>query len=519
MERRQEFAVRNAVGSSRWQLVRQSLMESLLLCSLGAVVGLGIAYIGLLRITQMFEVVSGQMNAGLPSNWEFVLDGNLAIWTISLTIMLWLTSGLIPAWRLAHSNVDETLKSGGKGATDLSAQSGRFRTTKLLVGIEIVTSVFLLAICGALLISISRVVDVDHGIVTDNRTIAYIDLPGKRYNDLKSRALYFNNLATEIETSDAVDQVAFTSSLPHRYYRVPYTVKDREIRDQERYPVEFLVGISPNYFEVLGVDLLEGRRFNETDNSKGLQVVIVDKAFANKTWPNESALGKQVQLRPDDDGTWATVVGVTAQIKQSMPVLGLDQLGTFYRPLKQESRSDVALIFVQTPGVSNRKFLESINASVSNIDADAALWNIKTLDRYLFERIAFFNLLGDVFLSVSTLTALLAATGIFAVISRSVTLRFRETGIRRALGSSNRLVVWIYLRQGLFYLGTGVVVGGGFALLAGNVLTTVFSDMMASLPWVLATVVVGMSIVIFTASYLPALKAIKMEPGDALHYE
>ena len=139
------------------------------------------------------------------------------------------------------------------------------------------------------------------------------------------------------------------------------------------------------------------------------------------------------------------------------------------------------MIAVQHRQASTSAFHESIKAAVSRIDADVALYQTKTLELYLFEKTAFFKLLGDVFLSVSMLTALLAGTGIFAIISRSVTQRLRETGIRRALGSSNTGVVWIYLRQGLIYLGVGILIGGGSALMVSNALAYIFSDL-ASAP-------------------------------------
>ncbi len=513
VERDQEFAIRNAIGSSRWLLIRQSLLESLLICVIGTLVGLLLAYLGLKSVSGMFQVLDGQIPNGLPAHWVFTLEKNTIFSALLFTACIWLFSGFMPAWTSSKPNVDEMLKGGSKGTTD----KNRFRLSKFLVGFEIFSSCFLLVLCGGLLLSINNVVETDYGIELENRMVFDIEFPQIGYEDGSSFELFFDNLQRQAETNPDIEQLALTSSLPFRGIQLPYAVNETEPIEGVDYPVQYIISVSDNYFQALGLTLVDGRAFDSSDNSESLPVIVVDEVFAQSTWPNESALNKQVQLNPEQNGAFYTVVGVSSSTKQTFEMFGLETITAFYRPMSQMPSDSPSLIAITA--LADSEFLEAMQDAVSAVDSSVAVHSNKSLARYLSDVSGGLVMIGNVFLSVAVLTVVLAGTGIFAIITRSVIQRVREAGIRRALGSTNLAVTLMFLRQGLSYLSIGVLLGGGCALLVSSVLTSVFADLMSHVPVVYTVVVLGMALLIGLASWFPSRRAIALEPGEALHYE
>lgn len=513
MERGQEFAIRNAVGSSRWLLIRQSLLESLVICLLGAVIGLILATIGLTAIDEMFQIVDEQVPSGIPPSWVFALDRNAVISSIIITAAIWIASGLLPAWMSSRPDVDEVLKAGSKGTTN----KNKFRLSKILVGFEIFSSCFLLVVCGVLLLAIDAFLQTDYGFALEDRMVSEIEFPTIGYEEQSSYNQFIQNLQQEAELQPEIRNFAVTSSLPFSGIQISYAVEDMEPVEGADYPSEFLVSVSNNFFETVDVEILEGRAFDNSDTADSLAVVIVDENFARRHWPNESAIGKRIQVNPENNGPFYTIVGVNAHTLQSFELFGASEPTSFYRPYSQRSIS-MASIVVETD-LSTNEYQDLMQEIVFRVDRSVAIYESRSFEQHLNRSVAGIDLIGRVFLTVSLLTLVLAGTGIFAIISRSVIQRIRESGIRRALGSTNVEIINMYLRQGMVYLATGVIFGGACALLASNALSAMFTDLMSYAPYVLTSVVLGMAVLIAIASWLPSTKAVAMEPGEALHYE
>ncbi|MCG8412608.1 MAG: ABC transporter permease [Pseudomonadales bacterium] len=513
LERDQEFAIRNAVGSSRWRLIRQSLLESLILCLTGTALGLFLANLGLNAVTGMFEAINNQIPSGVPGHWVFSLDTNIVVSSVLFTIAIWIFSGLVPAWMFSKPNVDEILKGGSKGTTNRD----KFKLSKSLVGFEMFSSCFLLVLCGALLLSIDRFIETDYGFSYEGRMVSDIQFPGAGYDTPLSYQNFYDNLQQEIAAVPDVENLAVTSSLFFSGVQLPYALPDADPIEDADFPLQYLVSVSDNYFQTLDVPIIEGRSFDSSDSADSLQVMIVDEVFARNAWPNESALGKQIQLNPERNGPSYTVVGVTAHTAHTPNIYGLEQVTAFYRPARQRPLRSMSVI-VET-GLNGSEYLEFMHDSLARVDARVALHNTKPFSEHLADVNAGFSLIGNVFLSITVLTVVLAGTGIFAIISRSVIQRVREAGIRRALGSSNTAVVWIYLKQGFFYLCIGVGLGGGCALFASSALANMFPELVSDMPLIFITVSLGMGFLIGAASWFPSRQAIAMEPGEALHYE
>jgi len=513
MERREEFAIRNAVGSTRWQLARQGLLESLLICVLGSVVGLVLTDFSFTYINYVGNVLSAQIPGGLPSRWLFDLDFTIAFVGILITALIWLASSAIPVLRITKSNSSDGIGSTAHSTTDRSSN----RITRILVGGEVITSCFLLVISGLLITTIVGMVNMDYGVRQQGLMVANIELP-RHFDNARERHSFIEALQEEMRSNAAISDLAVSTDLPTQFGRgSAYSLSDRDSAQNDSDLMQYIAVVSENYFEILDVPILEGRRFDGGDTASSLPVVIIDNTFAESLWSGESPLGKLVSLDEIGDMQF-TIVGVSGTIKQNLPVAGRDRISTFYLPSSQLlPRNTLSVIASSSLNVSD--FEDSLRESIARIDREVAVYNTNSMESHLSNAAVYFRMLGDIFLAIALTTLILAGSGIFGVISRSVTQRTKEIGIRRALGSSVTRIKWIYLKQGLIYLFLGLVLGGGAALLVGSALTTFFSDLMqftAGVFILVSTIIGGL---ILAASYLPTRQAVAMEPGEALHHD
>ncbi len=513
MERDQEFAIRNAVGSSRAVLVRQSLLESLIICLLGTLAGLAVAFIGLNSVNEMFQIVGDQIPTGLPVNWDFKLDLAVVVSSVLFTAGIWLFSGFMPAWMSSKPNVDEILKGGTKGTADRK----KFRFSKALVGFEIFSSCFLLVLCGVLVLSIQDLLETDFGFATESRMVSDIEFPRIGYRGAESYLGFFDELQRQVGMEPEINQMAVASSLPFNTGQTSYAIESSLPDESDDYPLQYLVSVSDSFFETVEVEILEGRNFDSTDNEESAPVLIVDEQFARNAWPGESPLGKSIQLNPEQNGEFHTVIGVSSHTKQVIEIFGLTTTTAFFVPFSQQPDPNSSLIVnTELPEI---QYLQIMENAVSRVDSSVALYNSRSFDDHMNSTTAGLDLIARVFLWIALLTLVLAGTGIFAIISRSVIQRIRESGIRRALGSTDTQVIHMYLQQGLVYLAIGVFFGGGLALLASSAMSAVISQLMSYVPLVLTTVVLGMAALVGLASWLPSRRAVAMEPGEALHHD
>ncbi len=517
LERRGEFAIRSAVGSSGGQLITQGLMESLLVCAIGAVLGLLLALLAFEYINSIYTNVASQIPGGVPARWRFVFDGSVVGAGLIATAVIWLCSGLFPAWRAARMKAADSLMGDAHATTDRRGTA----LIGMLVACEVITSCFLLIVSGILVVAIVALANTDYGIEEEGVMTANLELPW-RYESTAQRFNFVQNLQEQLRSNSGIGEVAVVSDLPTRFNRrSAYALSDREFESSSsanNSDAQYVATISSNYFQLFDVPVVQGRHFDSGDSLDSQPVVIIDAAFASRLWPGESPLGKELQITELNDGIWRRIVGVSDTIKQGLPLAGLDRMSTFYLPISQVAPFNTLSVAASTaagPADYERLLRETVTA----VDRDIAIYNIKSMRSVLGETTQIFTALRDIFIAISLFTLLLAGTGIFGVISRSVVQRTREIGIRRALGSSNLAIIWMYLRQGIGYLLAGLVIGGGGALLVGGLLATVFTDMARAIPLVFVVVLLVLSGLIIAASYFPTRRVVDLEPGEALHHE
>lgn len=510
LERQHEFAVRGCLGSTSFTMLRQFLVESAMICLLGAIAGIAMALVGMQTINTLLQNLGAGLGWQVPPHWLLRLDGAFAVVTLVTLAVIWLCCALVPLWRLRKGKLADYLSNEGKGTTGQSS----FNVAKLLVGIQVIASCFLLVVSGSLLNSILHIVYADYGIEEQNRYVVSIEFPWT-YRRPQQRTTFINDLETELRNNAIINDVATVTALPHAMERVTYNLSDRQVGDSGNYPSLQLAAYTPNAFDLLGIDIIAGRPFDNTDTIDKT-VVIIDQQLARTLWPNTSSLGKQIQLDAEDSGDWYTVVGVTESVLPAMTILRGGREHSAFIPITRAFSNELQVV-VSATNSTIRDVYSVVRDATAKVDSRVAVYRVQTMQEYLAAPTIGLQMIGEILLGFALVAVTLAVIGIFAIMSRSVILQARYIGIRRALGSTKTKVLWLYLRQGLLYLVGGAALGGGAALLVNRSLARMFSDLMNYAPTVFAIVACGLGLLIAVASLLPANKILRDEPGDTLH--
>jgi predicted permease len=509
LERSRELALRSALGSSRVRLLRQCLLDTAFIVVLGFVIGIGFVQLAVRWAGGIGNAMMEALDLGRDTN-PVTMHPDALIAGIVIATLVWLLSTLIPAWRIAKQDASVSLNGGGKGALG----SDRARSVGMLVGLQVVVSCLVLVICMCMQSAIREETSRPSGIESANVLMStYPTVFGDRYPDMTSRRVYWDNLTAGIKARIPGAQIAYATEIPTRAAASPMSVENRERSSGEGALKLPLSVVSDDYFNVLGIKLLSGRFFDATDDAGSLAVAVVDEVTARRYWPGQEALGKRIQLNPADGGPWLTVVGVASSVGHEP--YG-DDLGVVYRPLRQTD-SGSFLLLAKLPAVSEES-RHVLRAVAFGLDQDLPLHNLQLLPGFLVALDVTFTGLAPIFGVIAGLTVILAASGLFGLISRSVARRTQEIGLRRALGGTPGRIIGLFLRPGVAYLGVGVI-GGALGILVASQLSQQIPNILGHAVPVIASVFLIIAVVIFVASYLPSRRAVALEPADALRYE
>ncbi|PCI76998.1 MAG: hypothetical protein COB20_09305 [SAR86 cluster bacterium] len=516
-ERYHELLIQTAIGATRWHLIKQVLLESFLVCAMGGIVGIAL----IAGAMKLFVFAIDAFNLiNMPFWIQPELTFQLIAMALSILLFIWLLAGGIPAWKMTRVNKGLVMGGSSKGVPS----GGRSRVNDSLIGFEMVTSIFLLIMCGALVLGIQQATRTDYGVNPDNLLSARFTLPAATYPDDSSRLEFIETLSSEIQSLPQISSTTYTTAIPSRANSfLPYQLEGQEFSDERDIPRQFVASVADNYFQELGVELVEGRYFDSGDTADSQQVVIINKLFADSLVANSfvddsaALLGRRLRIDPQQGSDFLTIIGVTSHIIQSQPIGGQETFTTLYRPYSQRAIESVYLV-ARTLGDPYLP-VEGMKAAAASVDRSIPLYSFESFQDTFFDAMVGLNLIGYLFIAISSVTLLLAASGIYAIVSRSVLQRTQETGIRRALGSSNARAIRRFVRKGLAYLVVAVVLGGTLAALASQAFSVLFPQIVTLLPVVFLTVISIFSFVILASSYLPARKIVAMEPGEALHYE
>jgi predicted permease len=510
--RGREIAVRAAMGASRWQLVRQLLVESVLLSVLGGVLGLGLSAFGV----HCFDLAT--RDVGKPYWVLFEMDWRAFGYFALISVLSGIAFGLVPALRASRVDLNTAMKDGTPGA-------GRHRggLTAALVVLQFALTVVLLAGAGMMIRSFFAVQSLNPFVPVERIFTARIQLPegkGEHYAEPATRMQFHEKLQQRLAALPGVTQVATSSSLPGLGAGSrDIEVDGRPNPDPKQPPRASLIVCTPSYLTMIGLPILQGRGFGETDGSAGKEAAVVTRGFAARHWPDQPAIGKRFRFIQDDKpGEWMTVIGICADIVQESR--DKDAPPLVYISYRQEAWGWMAVL-VRTAS-DPAALAGPVRAAVQNIDQDLPLFEVGTLPMRLERDRWFLTIFGTLF-SVFALSGLLiAAVGIYAVVAQTTARRTREIGIRMALGSTAAGIVRLVLSRGLIQLVTGLAVGLAGAVGATHLLAKtglVASQVSPDDPFVFACITLLLVAIGAFACWLPARRAAALHPVKALRHE
>jgi putative ABC transport system permease protein len=512
-ERHREIAVRMALGGERWRLLRQLLTESVLL-SLGA---------GVLGVLLAFWGVRGLV-ASLPANVpradEIGLNAQVLTFTLLVSLLTGLLFGIAPAWKTLRTDMHDTLKEGGRGMVGL----GGHRLRNGLVVAEVSLSLILLVGAGLLLRSFFGVIQADAGFRPEGVLTASIPLPQSRAvagrqsggmpPDHPKRAATMERVLEHVRALPGVESAAATVPLLGGWLS-GFVLEGKPEGPPGPFALVDIARVSPDYFRAMGIRVLQGRVFDERDRTDAPLVCMVDERFVQAHWPGENPVGKRIKFGDPSIKDWMEVVGVVAHVKN----YGVDEESRVevYLPFLQNSAGAFTLVMRSAGDAA--ALTSALRSAVRAVDPELPVYSARTLDELVSDRTAQRRLAVLLISVFAALALLLAAVGIYGVMSYAVIQRTQEIGIRMALGAEREHIVRMVLRSGTVMALCGVGIGLVTALgLARLITTLLFQTSPADLPTfsVVPLVLLGVALL---ACYLPARRATKVDPSIALRYE
>jgi putative ABC transport system permease protein len=504
LDRHREVAVRAALGASRWRLIRELLTETTLISVIGGTLGVFLAYWGLYGLLK------------LPQNFVDTQDANLdlrvLLFALAISVVTGWLFGLAPALQFVRPDLQSFLKEGGRGSGD-AARWNRLRSGFVVA--QVALSLVLLVSAGLLIRSFDKLLRVNVGFKPEQLLSLEYRLPRAKYKEVAGQWNFHRQVMAEIQQVPGVQSVALVRGLPFsgNGATTAITLPDREAPPKGQEPEVMFNSATPNYFETIGIPFIKGRLFDDHDQPNTPLVVIINQTMAQKFWPNQEPIGKQVKTA--QDGSVATIIGVVGDAKQ----YGIDetQEPQMYGAYSQQP-GYFATVVIRTK-VEPLSLSEQVRQALWKVDADQPMWKIRTVEFLVNRSVADRKFLLALMGLFASLAMILTMIGLYGVISYLVKQRTQEIGIRLALGAQMRDILQMILKQGMFLVLTGVLLGLATAWLSTRLIARLLYQVSATDPVTFAAISGFLIAVALLACYLPARRATKVDPLVALRYE
>jgi putative ABC transport system permease protein len=507
--RQKEIALRAALGASRWRIIRQLLTESVIVGLIGGALGVLVAYWGI----DALRVASPGEAAKYAPGWDRLgISAPVLFFTVGISLVSGILFGLAPALQFSKPNLNDALKEGGRQG---SSSSHRLRSS--LIVLEVALSLVLLIGAGLMMRSFLALLKTDPGFNSDNLLTMNLVLPVAKYKEEAQRADFFAALVQRVKDLPGVESAAVVSHLPlggsnasddFLIEGAPEPPPGKE--NESRYRV-----CTPDYFRTMGISILKGRAFTDQDRAGSTPVVIVNQSLADKYWPNGNVLGKRIRLYgPLDRAPWMEIVGVMQNVKHELNIPVTPEL---FLPHAQDSW--YGMVLVAKTRVEPSAMTAEIKQQVWNLDKDQPVFDVRTMYEVRAISVALYSFSSVMMGVFAAVAILLSAIGIYGVMAFAVTQRTHEIGVRIALGAQSGDVLKLVLSHGMMLALLGVVIG-----LAGSwALTRFIANLLVGVGTTDLLTFGGLSlfllVVAFLATYLPARRAMKVDPLVALRYE
>jgi putative ABC transport system permease protein len=510
--RAQEFSIRAVLGAGRMRLVRQLFTECLLLSVSGATLGILFAYASLRAILTQFN----WNEAAAAIAQTIGIDSRVLILTAAISVFVAVVVGLAPALRISRRDSGEQLKQTARGVT---AAPERRRLQRLLVIGQIALSLILLTGAGLFVEDFIAETTAGTGLNPQNVLTASVFLRGLQYHAAPQRqSSFFENALRQIQSPPQVESVALTSTLPLNFAdSVHFAVEGHPVSKPAEEPASDYSVVSPGYFQTLQIPLLRGREFTRSDGANSVPVVIVDAAFAKRYFPNENPVGRHLLIDNQDqpDTQWSEIVGVVGHVNES-----LDETiprPHIFEPFLAHPEADMS--FVIRTRTQPASFSDSLRRAIWDVDGGQAISDVKTMDRVIADSGQGDDVMAELMGSFAMIALAMAAMGIYGVLSYLVAQRTHEIGIRMALGAQRRAVLGLVMRNGFVLISTGVGAGMLVSAAVPRAVRALFTSLETQ-PWkLIAATSITVTIIALLACYIPARRAMRVNPMVALRHE
>jgi predicted permease len=509
--RHREFAVREAIGASRWRIVRQLLTESALLSFAGGVFGLLLAKWAIaLILSHMPPDVARYIAA-----WKHIqLDLDAFLYTLAIAFAAVIVSGIAPALQGSKTDLVEQLKEGGRGTT--AGRSRKFLRNAFVV-CEIAASLILLLGAGLTVKGLHSLFKAHHGLTPESLLTMGLQLPPSKYNAPQKQSAFYERLIRQLRDVPGVKSVAIATQLP---YSTDSATRNLHIEGISKQPGEIRMinseSINPEYFRTLNIPLLEGRNFTEQDGANSPRVAIISQKLAQRFWPAASPIGKRI--RQTGEGVseeWTTIVGVAADVHYDWNER--EDYPTVYFPYPQVPRSYtfIALRAERDP----MALVGAARGAVEAVDPDQPVFGIKTFDRLISESVVGFSYVAAMMGILGLIALVLGSVGVYGVMAHSVVERTHEIGMRLALGAQPSEILRLILSRGAILTGLGLLIGLPISLFVARLLASLFFGVSSTDLSIFTAVPLFLSLISILACYIPARRAMNVDPMVALRYE
>ncbi|PYR15680.1 MAG: hypothetical protein DMF94_31270 [Acidobacteria bacterium] len=512
--RSREMSVRVSLGASRWRIVRQLLVESVVLSIIGGLLGLALAFAGV----RLFDAAT--QDVGKPYWIQFTMDGRVFGFFAAVCLGTGVVFGLAPALHVSKTDLNEVLKEGGRSG---SSGTRARRWTSVLIVAELALTLVLLAGAGLMIRSFLKVYSLDAGVETSHLLTMRLALPNQKYPTLEQRRAFYDRVDKRLASIGGIQAATITTNMPLGGGTPRLLAIDgHQPADGEQPQTVTQVTIGARYFETLGLHILRGRAFDDLDGTPGHDSAIVNQRFASMHFAGADPIGRRIKLTPDGPAlagpppAWVTIVGISPTIRQRNFQDPLPD-PVVYLPLSGQAPTFAMLVIrAQRDAASLTSLLRE---EVRAIDPDLPLFGILTMDQLLAQQRWAFRVFGSMFAIFALIALALSAVGLYAVTAYSVAQRTQEIGVRMALGAQTAQVLWLILRRAVVQTAIGLTIGIGGALGVGKLIESLLVQTGTRDPVTLTSIVALLVFVSLAACFWPARTATRLDPVNALRYE
>jgi putative ABC transport system permease protein len=507
--RQKEIALRQALGASRLRVVRQLLTESILMAVAGAGLGLLLAEWG---IALTVHYMPPEVEKFIPA-WKHIrLDNDAFFFTVGITLLAGLISGLAPSFQSSKPDINEELKEGGRSST---AGRARQRLRSAFVVIEVALSLVLLVGAGLMAKGVRALLDVHRGLSPDKILTMRVNLPESKYKTPQQQASFYDQVLRQFETVPGMQAAIVTA--------VPFGGDDNDaftIQGRPAQAGEFRIAnhetVSPGYFRIMKIPLLQGRLLGDQDGAETPGVAVISESLAQRYFPGEDPLGKTIKRGQEDSALpWLTIVGVVGDIKYD--AYERKEPPPLYVSYRQAPHS-YSYIAIRTEG-DPMAFAPAVRSRIASVDPEQPVFDVQTLEKLISNQVLGLSYVAVMLSVLGIIALILASIGVYGVMAYSVTERTHEIGLRIALGAQRRDVLRLVLGRGVILTSLGLVIGLPLSLALARLVASLFFGVGASDMITFGGVTLLMTGIALLASYVPARQAMRVDPIIALRHE